>query len=156
MEAEWRVEQAAKQKQVFMASLVRIRVDLTNIRTMLRLKMAEREEETNFFLPGGFVDVDKCVQGLEAGYETIAQLFFATPYCELLEASIPYLRNEQSFLKLEKESEDFVKGFLKTTRSIAAGSAAGDCVLFNERSRNSYRADGADRQKERFECQADW
>jgi V/A-type H+-transporting ATPase subunit C len=88
---------------------------------MLRLKIADREEETRFFLPGGFVDADKFKQGLEAGLETISQLFFATPYFDLLEGAIPYLRTEKSFLKLEKECEDHVKGFLKTTRSIAAG-----------------------------------
>jgi V/A-type H+-transporting ATPase subunit C len=102
-------------------SIVRLRIDLANIRTMLRLKLANREEETSFFVPGGFVDGDKFKQGLEAGLETIGQLFFATPYYELLESSIPYLRNEKSFLKLEKECEDHVKGFLKTTRSIASG-----------------------------------
>lgn len=121
VEAAWRVSQAEQHKLTFMASLVRIRIDLNNIRTMLRLKMADRLEETQFFLPGGFVDVDKFIHGLETGYEAISQLFYATPYFELLEASIPYLRSEQSFLKLEKECEDFLKGFLKTTRSIAAG-----------------------------------
>ena len=121
IEQQWRIREAVQTKQEFILSLSRIRIDLNNIRTMLRLKMAEREEETGFFLQGGFVDVDKFVQGLEAGYEAIGSLFFATPYAELLDASIPYLRSEQSFLKLEKECEDFVKGFLKTTRSIAAG-----------------------------------
>ena len=121
IEQQWRIKEATKTNRVFILSLARIRIDLNNIRTMLRLKMAEREEETNFFMDGGFVDIDKFVQGLEAGYEAIPQLFFATPYAELLEASIPYLRREQSFLMLEKECEDFVKGFLKTTRSLASG-----------------------------------
>ncbi|MBC8378607.1 MAG: V-type ATPase subunit [Planctomycetes bacterium] len=120
-EAAWRVRQAAQHKLTFVLSLVRVRIDLANIRTMFRLKMAGREEETNLFLPDGFVDISKFLQGLEAGHEAIGQLFYATPYFELMEAAIPYLRNEQSFLKLEKECEDFVKGFLKTTRSIASG-----------------------------------
>jgi V/A-type H+-transporting ATPase subunit C len=120
-ETKWRIEQAQEIENVFMISIVRLRIDLSNIRTMLRLKIADREEETRFFLPGGFVDADKFKQGLEAGLETISQLFFATPYFDLLEGAIPYLRTEKSFLKLEKECEDHVKGFLKTTRSIAAG-----------------------------------
>lgn len=123
-EAAWRTAQAQKIKNIFMMSIVRLRIDLANIRTMLRLKMAGREEETGFFLPGGFVDADKYKQGLEAGFEAIGQLFYATPYFELLEASIPYLRDEQSFLKLEKECEDHMMGFLKTTRSIASGPQA--------------------------------
>lgn len=119
--AAWRIQQAVELKNVFAQSLVRIRIDLDNIRTMLRLKLADREEETQFFLPGGFVDTEKFVHGLDAGLETIASLFFATPYYELLEASIPYLRSQTSFLKLEKECEDYIIGFLKTTRSIASG-----------------------------------
>ncbi|MEN8127925.1 MAG: V-type ATPase subunit [Planctomycetota bacterium] len=120
-EAKWRLEQAQSIDSTFAISIVRLRIDLSNIRTMLRLKMAEREDQTQFFIPGGFVDSDKFKQGLDTGYEAMAQLFFATPYYELLEAAMPYLRDEKSFLKLEKECEDFVKGFLKTTRSIAAG-----------------------------------
>lgn len=121
VQAAWRIQQASRLKDTFCLSLMRIRVDLDNIRTMLRLKMAQREEETNFFLPDGFVDTGKYVQGLSMGYEAIPALFFATPYFELLEASVPYLRSENSFLKLEKECEGYVKEFLKTTRSIAAG-----------------------------------
>lgn len=121
VEARWRVRQAEKTGQPFIISLIRIRIDLNNIRTMLRLKAAGREEETSLFTPGGFVDVNKFKQGLGAGYETLSQLFYATPYGELLDTAIPYLRSENSFLKLEKECEDFVKGFLKTSRSIAAG-----------------------------------
>lgn len=121
IEAQIRLQRAFEIKNEFLISLVRIRIDLYNIRTMLRLKMAERQEETRFFVDGGFVDTDKYKQGLEAGIETIPALFFATPFHELLEASIGYLRSEKSFLRLEKECEDYVKGFLKTTRSVAAG-----------------------------------
>lgn len=121
VEAQVRLKEALKYKNEFILSLVRIRIDLYNIRTMFRLKMAGREEETGFFVWGGFVDPHKFVQGLETGYEAIAQLFFATPYYELMEAAIPYLRSEHSFLALEKECEDYVKGFLRMAASITAG-----------------------------------
>jgi len=121
VEAAWRVKQAKKSTLTFMLSLVRLQIDLNNIRTMLRLKMANRLEETALFIPDGYVETDKFKQGLEVGYESIGQVFYVTPYYELLEASIPYLRHEQSFLKLEKGCEDFVIGFLKITRCIAAG-----------------------------------
>lgn len=121
IEVQVRLKEALEYKNEFLLSLIRIRIDLYNVRTMFRLKMAGREEETGFFIRGGFVDPDKFVQGLEAGYEAITQLFFATPYYELMEAAIPYLRNEQSFLALEKECEDYVKGFLRMASNITAG-----------------------------------
>jgi V/A-type H+-transporting ATPase subunit C len=121
MEAQIRLDEALRLKNVFILSLVRLRIDLYNLCTMLRLKMAQREDETRFFVSGGYVDTDKFRQGLAIGLEGIAALFYATPYHELLERSIPYLRSEQSFLALEKECENYVKGFLQTTQTIASG-----------------------------------
>lgn len=121
VQAAWRIRQAQRSGSEFAVSLMRLQVDLDNLRTMMRLKMADRQEETGFFLPDGFVGIDRLKQGLETGLEAMASLFFTTPYYELLEQSIPYLRSEQSFLKLEKECEDYLKGFLKQSRSIAAG-----------------------------------
>jgi V/A-type H+-transporting ATPase subunit C len=120
VEAAWRVRRARELGCGFCLSLARLRIDLHNLRTMLRLKMADREDRT-FFFPGGFVDRDKFVQGLETAYEAIAPLFFATPYAELLDESIAYLRAEQSFLRLEQKCEDHLIGFLKTTGQITAG-----------------------------------
>ena len=120
VEAAWRLRRAQELNSVFGLSLARLHIDLYNIKTMLRLKMAESEER-RFFQPDGFVDRDKFIQGLESPYETIPAMFYATPYGELLEESIAYLRSEQSFLRLEQKCEDHLIGFLKTTRELAAG-----------------------------------
>lgn len=121
VQAKWRIQQAKDLKSPFLLSLMRVRVDIHNIRTLLRLKMAGREEELSQFLPDGFVDIDKFKECLELDFEAIPALFHSTYYDHLLEASIPYLRSEQSFLKVEKECEDYIKEFLKTTRTITAG-----------------------------------
>lgn len=120
MHYQWRIQRAEELGSVFCASFGRIQVDLYNIRTMLRLKMAQRDEKEYFF-GSGFVDVDKFVQGLAAPYESVSALFFATPYYDVIEEGVRYLRSEQSFLKLEQQCEDYLMGFLKTTREIAAG-----------------------------------
>jgi V/A-type H+-transporting ATPase subunit C len=116
----WRIQRAEYLKSIFCVSFGRIQVDLYNIKTMLRLKMAEREEK-EFFFGGGFIEVDKFVQGLAVPYESVSGLFFATPYYELIEEGVRYLRSEQSFLKLEQQCDDYLMGFLKSTREIAAG-----------------------------------
>ncbi len=120
VEAAWRIRRAMEIESEFCLSYARILVDLTNIRTMLRLKLAERDEK-GFFLPGGFVDTDKFATGLAAGLENTASIFYATPYYEMLEEGVRYLRTEQSFLKLEQQCEDYVMGFMKSSRQIAAG-----------------------------------
>lgn len=120
VEAAWRVRRARELDSVFCLSRARLRIDLYNLRTMLRLKMADRDDREHF-LADGFVGTDKFVQGLETSLEAIAPIFLATPYAELLDEAIAYLRAEQSFLRLEQKCEDYLVGFLKTTRQITAG-----------------------------------
>jgi V/A-type H+-transporting ATPase subunit C len=121
MHYQWRIQRAEELGCIFCTSYGRVQVDLYNIKTMLRLKMAERDEK-EFFFGSGFVDVDKFIQGLAVPYESISGLFFATPYYEAVEEGVRYLKQEQSFLKLEQQCDDYLMGFLKTTREITAGA----------------------------------
>ena len=120
MASAYKLGAAADIGSIFLLSLFRTQIDLTNIRTMLRLKMAERDER-NLFIRGGFVGIDRFVHGLEVGYEALATLFYPTPYHGVVEGGVSYLMAEQSFLHLEKDCQDYLMGFLKTTRVIAAG-----------------------------------
>ena len=119
-EAAYRLKRAKELESVFLASLFKLRIDLTNIRTMLRLKMADRDEREHF-IAGGFVECEKFVHGLDVGYEAIAPLFFATPYYEIIEGGVNYLTSQHSFLGLEELCEEHMIGFLKSTNSIASG-----------------------------------
>lgn len=119
-EAAYRLRKARALDSVFLKSLFMMRIDLLNIRTMLRLKMADRQEKEHF-ITGGFVELDKFIHGLDLSYEAIPTLFFATPYYELLEGGINYLTSEHSFLGLEELCEEHMIGFLKTTNSICSG-----------------------------------
>jgi V/A-type H+-transporting ATPase subunit C len=118
--AAYKIKRAEELQSVFLESLYRTRVDITNIRTMLRLKMAERDER-NLFLEGGFIETSRFVHGLDAGYEALAGLFYATCYNDIVEGGVNYLTSKQSFLGLEKLCEEHVMGFLKTTQSLASG-----------------------------------
>lgn len=119
-EAQYRIQKAVELKSVFLLSLFRTRIDLTNIRTLMRLKLAERDEK-GLFLPGGFVETDRFVHGLDIGYEAFASLFYATPYHEVVDGGVSYLVAEKSFLRLERLCEEHMTGFLRTTQSLAAG-----------------------------------
>ncbi len=121
-----RVQMAHKLKKavsigsIFLLSLFRTQIDLLNIRTMLRLKMAQ-QEKSDLFEPGGFVEIDRLDHSMEIGYEAIAPLFYATPYHDVIDSGVSYLVSEQSFLRLEKHCEEHLMGFLKTTGTLAAG-----------------------------------
>jgi V/A-type H+-transporting ATPase subunit C len=121
VEADSLLELAADTGSIFLAELFRMQIDLTNIRTMMRMKFTGLPS-TDAFLTGGYIEKSKLIQCLDIGYEALAQHFYATPYYHLIEIGANYLQKENSFLKLEAVCDEHLLGFLKTTRYIAAGT----------------------------------
>ena len=119
-QAQYNLEKARELKSVFLLGLFKIQIDLTNIRTLLRLKFTE-SEQLNVFLEGGFVDLERFENGLEHGYEGLGPLFFVTPYHRIVETGAHYLASNKSFLKVEQQCEEHLTGFLKLTVGITAG-----------------------------------
>jgi V/A-type H+-transporting ATPase subunit C len=105
---------------VFLLELFRMQIDLTNIRTMLRLKFRESEERDVFF-EGGYVEISLLKRCLDIGYELIGAMFAATPYSKVVEEGVAYLQANGSFLKLEQGCDEHVLGYLKSTNIITAG-----------------------------------
>jgi V/A-type H+-transporting ATPase subunit C len=120
VQAEFNLKKARKLESLFLLGLFRIQIDLTNIRTMLRLKFTESEQR-NVFLDGGYIELERLEKGLDVGYEGLGSLFFVTPYFRIVESGASYLTSNKSFLKLEQQCEEHLTGFLKTTIQITAG-----------------------------------
>jgi V/A-type H+-transporting ATPase subunit C len=129
LQAEYNLRKAHQLKSLFLIGLFRIQIDLTNIRTMLRLKFTQpltgagftESERRDVFLKGGFIEMGRLERAPDAGYESQGQLFFSLPYHRLVEAGSGYLASDESFLRLEQQCEDYLTGFLKTTAQITAG-----------------------------------
>ena len=120
VQAEYNLKKARQLKSVFLLGLFRIQLDLTNIRTMLRLKYTESEQR-NVLLKGGFIELERFRHGLDIGYETLGPLFFVTPYHRLVETGANYLMSDKSFLRVEQQCAEFLTGYLMTTLQITAG-----------------------------------
>jgi V/A-type H+-transporting ATPase subunit C len=120
LQAEYNLKKARRLKSIFLLGLFRIQIDLTNIRTMLRLKFTESEQR-NVFLKGGFIELERLKRGLDIDYAAMGSLFFVTPHYRLVEAGAGCLMSDKSFLKAEQQCDEFLTGFLKTTIRITAG-----------------------------------
>lgn len=120
VQAQYNLQQARRLNSIFLLGLFRIHIDLTNIRTMLRLKFTESEQQ-NTFLEGGFIELERFRHGLELGYEALGPLFFVTPYHRVIDTGANYLASNKSFLKVEQQCEEHLNGFLKSTVQITAG-----------------------------------
>ncbi len=120
-QAEYNQNKAHEPESIFLLGLFRIQIDLTNIRTMLRLKFTESEQR-NVFLEGSFIGPERFRHGLDLGYEALGPLFFVTPYYRVVEAGASYLASNKSFLKAEQQCDEFLTGFLKSTIQITVGT----------------------------------
>ncbi len=118
--ARHNIATALRLENQFLLELFRMQIDLTNIRTMLRLKFTESQLR-DVFLAGGYIDPRRLKHCIEIDYEAIAPLFFASPYYPAIEQGVSYLAAEKSFLKLESCCWEYVEGFLDSTDQISAG-----------------------------------
>jgi len=118
--AEYKIKKALELENKFILELFRMQIDLINIRSMLRLKFTESENR-DVFLAGGYVEHGRLKQAIDAGYEAIGQMFFATPYYEVVESGCSYLSSQKSFLRLEYNCEEHLQGYLRTAFGITSG-----------------------------------
>jgi V/A-type H+-transporting ATPase subunit C len=119
-EAQYKITQARELGDVFLMNLFRLQIDLTNIRTVLRLKHIDAEQR-NVLLPGGFLEADRLREAVDHGLDTLAALFFATPYHRIVEPGAAYLASDDSFLKVEQQCDEYLTGYLRSTAQITAG-----------------------------------
>jgi len=120
IQAQYNLRRARQLKSVFLHGLFRIQIDLTNIRTMLRLKFTDSEQD-NVFLEGAFIELERFRHGAELGYEALGPLFFVTPYHRIVDMGANYLASNKSFLRVEQQCDEHLTGFLKLTVQITAG-----------------------------------
>ena len=120
VQSEYNLREAHRLKSIFLVGLFRIQIDLTNIRTLLRLKFTESEER-NVFLKGGYLELERLQRGFDIGYESLGPLFFVTPYHGVVETGAGYVASNKSFLVAEQQCDEFLTGFLKSTIEVTAG-----------------------------------
>ncbi|MHC4126080.1 MAG: V-type ATPase subunit [Planctomycetota bacterium] len=120
VQAEYKLQRAKQLQSLFLVGLFRMQIDLTNIRTMLRLRFTESPQR-GVFLPGGYLTWDLLKHGLDVADEAITPLFFATPYADVVESGVNYFVANKSFLRLERNCQEHLIGYLKTTSQITAG-----------------------------------
>ena len=131
VEAEFQLENAKQAGSVFLVELMKMYIDITNIRTVMRLKFTEIPDR-DVFMPGGYIDSARLGQMVDIGYDGLAHAFAATPYYAILEAGAGYMQSNNSFLKLEAAVERHFLGFLKNADQITAGHQPIVAYLFRK------------------------
>jgi V/A-type H+-transporting ATPase subunit C len=107
-------------ENIFLLGLFRTQIDLINLKTMLRLKWRGSNRHDVFF-KGGFVELARYQDGLQAEYEALPILFFTTPYHDIVELGIQYMKSHHSFIRTEQQCESHLVRILKISQYITSG-----------------------------------
>lgn len=117
------VEIAKKLEDDFTQKYVEVLIDLTNIKSLLRVKKQNKGRE--FFLTlvinGGSIDNEKLVTLLNDAVENVSSKLSYTNYAEVLKQGIDKYVVSGSASLLEKLIDNYIMGLMKNAKMITSG-----------------------------------
>jgi len=107
----------------FLEKLFLIQIDLTNIRTFLRLKeMAKgRDSLKNRLISGGILERDHFLKLFADSLENFVNSLRFKDYYEILNSGVEHWKKSGSFSLLEKLFDDYLLNFVKKAKYISFG-----------------------------------
>ncbi|WP_373899639.1 V-type ATP synthase subunit C [Haloimpatiens sp. FM7315] len=107
----------------FLNRYIEILSDLTNIKTLLRVKKQNKGREffLSVMLPGGSISKDKLVALLNESVDNISSKFSHTDYSEILKLGVEDYSKTGSVTLLEKLSDDYIMKFMKEAKYVSFG-----------------------------------
>lgn len=107
----------------FVLDYIRYRVDLGNLKILLRAKYLELSPEKlkKMVMKGGFLDSRILLQNYNLSFSEIGEKLRASSYQKLWIKAVQALKEKESFIYLEKEIEDFLMEYLQKAKYIVFG-----------------------------------
>jgi len=116
-------EEAASIGNKFINNLVKVYIDLANIKIFLRVKKMGKSWDflQKMLLDGGSIDNKVYLQSLQEPLDNFINAIRFTPYGSFCEEGIEAYKNTGSLTKFEKLSDNYILSFVKSSRFIAFG-----------------------------------
>lgn len=110
-------------KYTFFNDYIKHKIDLANLKIVLRLKYlsAPKERFEQLILKGGFLDEKILLQNYEESFAELGEKIQASPYSELWNKAINTLEEKETFIDLERGIEDWLMKYLRKAKYIVFG-----------------------------------
>lgn len=107
----------------YLSGYVRAQIDISNIRTLIRLKRIGKEVDTlqKMLIEGGSIPTVRLCESLPKSYEDIFALLSSTPYGRYLEPALDDLRQDKPLTRFERLCDDYVIQLMNQSRLIPFG-----------------------------------
>jgi len=117
------LEAARSRKDPFLEELFRMDIDLTNLKTFVRLKIRARgrEQLQEALLAGGFLPTERLLKLFDGTLEQFAQGLRNTRYGRVIADGIANWKEHAQLTYLEKLLDDYLFDYLKQAKYITFG-----------------------------------
>ena len=114
---------AEKLGDSFITDFVKLNIDLTNIKTLLRVKNQNRNRDflSMVLISGGKVDKDILLSCLNESIENIVNKLMFTDYGNILKMGLKDYGKDKKLNKFEKLCDNYTMDYLKKSRYISFG-----------------------------------
>jgi V/A-type H+-transporting ATPase subunit C len=117
------VKNAAEIKNDFLIDLVKIMIDLANIKTFLRVRSMKKSWDflQKVLLPGGRIERGTFVKMLQDSLDNAVNILKFTPYDKVCEEGIADYQKNGSMSKFEKLADNFITKYVRKALFINLG-----------------------------------
>lgn len=106
----------------FLVTYVKIKIDLTNISTFLRIKYFNTKDNVEeALIEGGNLPLRFFLQLISESPESLPSFFSNNPYSYLIEEGVRKIIEDGSFSIFDKESENYIMNYMKLSRYVTFG-----------------------------------
>ncbi len=114
---------AFSSKESFLVDFVKVKIDLENLRTLLRLKRTDQEVSVcaSRLLDGGHLLKDDLLDIYTESMDSWAKRLYHTKYYELLDAAVKFVMEKQDYALVEVKIDEFVLDFIHFSKYKAFG-----------------------------------
>lgn len=117
------LKRAEKLSDKFLINLIKINIDLTNIKTFLRVRKQKKGRDflSEALLGGGKIDNDIFLNSLNDSVDNLINRLSYTDYYKIMKAGLEDYDRKEDITEFERLSDDFLMNIIKNTKLISFG-----------------------------------
>lgn len=117
------LDEAKSLNEPFLVEYTKILIDLTNIVTFFRLRLAERSKTFlgDVLIPEGFIDKDKLLGVYQDSLDSLVKVLYYSPYGALIERMVSVFEQRKDISYVEKLRDDYLMHLMKRAKYVMFG-----------------------------------
>ncbi|MCX7904282.1 MAG: V-type ATP synthase subunit C [Caloramator sp.] len=116
-------EIAEKSKLEYLLKIIKIMIDMTNIKAFIRIRVQDRERELfrKVFIEGGNIDIDHFLNSFNDSLDSFANKIMHTEHFKWVKGGLEEYLKTNDLGSLEKYGDNYLIDFIKNSKFVSFG-----------------------------------